>query len=218
MNKLTTIGECEVCDKPNMEVFKTKGNINMCAECKADDDKIVLQSKSVNAIMDDVAKVDTSIQVKQDIFNAATVPAISVKAAIDNDDTIPADQKEYRFTQYCHEQYMKFAAVAFDKHAEYVAAENEKRAWQVQTQTSAGKLRAEYREHFKNLNINYTPATVKTVKPSVRKPKQKSSVKEIKEASRKYGVDYSAVTMMVLKRNLDADTAAKELATLLGKL
>lgn len=218
VTNLKAIGQCEVCDKPDVEVINTMGNIKMCADCKAEDDKVVLQTKAVTKIIEDSIKVDTSIQIKTDLFNAATVAAVELKAAIDNNPSIPADQKDYEFTKLCFQRFEHFSKVAFDKHAEYVAAENEKRAWQVQTQTSAGKLRAEFREKFKNFDINYQPAVVKTPKPKEAKPKAKSNIKEVKAAASKYGVDASAVQMMVLKRNLDAETAAKELATLLGKI
>ncbi len=214
------IGQCEVCDKENIEVVNTPGNIEMCAQCKADDDKIREQTKSVDMIINQSKEINSHIELKQDIFNAATVPVIQVKAAIDADESIPADQKEYKFTQYCYEQFLHMQKVAFDKKQEYEAAENEKRMWQAQAQSAAGKLRMELREHFKNLNMNYNPSPAKVVKPATPgKPKvKKPSAKECREAAIKYNIAAMApqVQMMTITRNLSAEDAAKELASLMA--
>ncbi len=211
-------GDCEVCDKPGVDVWPTPGNIDMCADCKAEDDAIRSKASTVGNIIEHSVKVDTSIEVKSDLFNAATVAAVELKAAIENDESIPADQKEFKYAQMCYDRFLHFQKVAFEKHQEYIAVENEKRAWQVQTQTIAGKLRSEYRDHFKNLNVNYAPTPVKAIKEvaKTRKPKTAAKVSESREAAAKYKVDSTLVHMMVTKRNMSAEDAAKELSLIPG--
>lgn len=211
-------GECECCDKVDVTVYVTTGNIRMCSDCKEKQDAAVQQAASVNTMIVASRSIDANIQIKTDIFQAATVAAVELKGAIDADEAIPADQKNYIMAQESLKRYQNLQKVIFEERQALLVKENELRMWQTQVQNFAGKLRAEQKEQFRNFDINYQPQTPKSVKPAKAKSvKVTAKAADIIEAAAKYNVPSSAVAMVANARNLTAEGAAKYLAETLGK-
>jgi hypothetical protein len=221
INRKKQIADCEVCDKTNVEVTMAQpGNILMCDTCLADNDAAVAASKVVNRIVEESRKVDSTIQMKADIFMAKTVPITQLKAAIDHDENIPTDQKQYVFVKQLDEHIKILKRAAFDKRTELNDIETELRAYQVNAQDAAGRLRADLRAQFKELDINYEPVTI-TKKQKTTKPvtaAKKFDKKALYEACKKYGVPAHAVQMMVTSKNMPIEAAAKKLAEQMGLL
>jgi hypothetical protein len=220
-SKTARIGDCEVCDATNIVVIIAHGNILMCESCKTNDDALTTKNKEIKQIVQSSNQVDESIQIKTDLFNAGTVAAIELRGAIDADDTIPADQKDYAYAKLCLIRFQHFQKVVFEQRQELLARENEMRAWQVQTQTAAGKLRSEYRDQFRSVDVSYQPAVVKVVKPASstgKTGKKKFNKQELFDAAKKFNVPADGVRMVMVSRNMTASTAAEFLARQMGLL
>lgn len=209
-----TKGDCECCDSTAVDVTLQHGNMWMCATCSE-------KEKVATKLIEESKVIDSSIQVKADIYNAKTVAAIELRGAIEADSTIPADQKEYVYAKMCYDRYKHIQEVIFNQRKELIANENEMRMWQVNVQTTASKLRTEQREQFKTLDSSYQPVPQKTPKSRpIRTPKAVQR-EEIHEAARKYGIPqlHNAIKMMVQTRaGMSADGAARDLAQKLGLL
>jgi hypothetical protein len=206
-------GDCECCDSVAVDVTLQHGNMWMCAACSTKEQvatQLIEQSKTI----------DSAIVVKADIYNAKTVAAIELRGAIEADSSIPDDQKEYAYAKACFTRFQNMQKVIFDKRQELLDNENELRMWQVNVQTTAGKLRAEYREQFKMLDVSYQPVSItkknKSVKPvKAGKAFDKAAVFEF---AKKYDVPASGIQSIVISRNMSPENAAKELAKIMGKL
>lgn len=214
--KPIAIGECDACPKLEVDLFEMSGSkMRLCLTCYQAEVKAVEDSKWINSTLQTAKAVDNSIQLKADIYNAATVSFVELKAAIDNDETIPAERKVESFMKAVQERIAKYNEVIFN-------TRNELQSWSQNTQEFIGKLRAEEREKYKKFNITYTPTPVtkaaikgKSAK-SPKAPSTKFNLAEAKAAAAKYGVDVVGVQSIVLSRNVSYETAAKQLADILG--
>ena len=162
--KASKIGECETCSKTDTKVIEQYPRMWMCEECVEKEEaaeKIRMspenQAKRVeqhntmaraNSILERSKVIDMSIQVKADVFNAATVPAVELKQAIINDPEVPLDKKDIVYADTCVERYLGLKEAIFGKREELLQMENEMRMWQIQARQHAAKLSAELREKF----------------------------------------------------------------------
>ena len=214
-------GDCEVCDATGIPVHLMHHSIWMCVPCKDTETQVIQSNEEIESVLKQSKKVDESIQLKTDIFVVKTIPAMELHASILQDESIPESEKEYAFTKACYERFLHMQSVVFAKRQEISEAENELRMWQVNVQTTAAKLRSDRRDEFKKLDVNYTPAKVKS--PAKVKAAASGSSKKTKfdrvacnEAAIKYGVPSAQVQSIVVSKNLGYDDAAKHLAGLLG--
>jgi hypothetical protein len=209
------IGTCEDCEAANVPVWKTRGNILMCADCKAKDDAVAIMHEEAvagNKLLQQLRSVDNQSELKADIFNANTVAIVELKGAIWADVNIPEARKQYVYTQELARHFEHQQKVVFDKRAELTAEESIARRWQTAAQEAAGKLTAVEREHFKKLNMAYQPS-VKTVKPAKSagtKVTKNYKGNELREACAKYNVPAPIIQLMVIQRGITAEMAAKE--------
>jgi hypothetical protein len=215
-NKAVRIGDCEVCDKVNIEITVEHGNITMCANCAADEKAAVSKSQAAQSIITASAKIDESIQIKTDIFVTKTTALVELRGAIEADDTIPADKKEYTYAKICLERFQHLQKVVFEQRKELLEKENEMRLWQVNAQEAAGKLRAEARAEFKALDISYQPITPATPKPKAGKSPATYKKEELVTAAKKHNVPADVVRMTMISKNLTAENAAKYVADLMA--
>lgn len=207
-----TIGECEVCDvpQPNTEVWLISGNIWACAAHKLENDAILASSRTVETIR----QIDSQVTVKTDVMLAATVPAIELRAAIEADESIPADQKEFAYAKETYARMQHFQKVVFELRKETLANDEQATAWQREVQRTVGTLRAEHREHFKSLDMNYqpAPATKTTISKAAKDKTPKKFDKDaVFNAAKKYGVAAADVQMRVVGSNMKPENAAKAL-------
>lgn len=215
-----TIGDCECCDKVNVEVWTSSRNMTQCADCKAADEQVEARSREAAKLIQDSRQIDSAITLKTDIFLSKTVAAVELKAAIDNDDSIPAAEKNHAYARECMVRFLKLRDVILPAdRAAITEKENEMRMWQVNVQTMAGKLRADQRAQFREVDFNYQPAPItkrqKTTKP-VKTPKFDKVA--LFEAAKKYGVPANNVQSIITSKGMTAENAAKYLAELMGLL
>lgn len=151
--------ECDFCEYVGV-VTTTRANELACPDCRA---KIELGTLNpVNNATVAVAKeVDARIQVRTDLFNAATVAIIDLKKSIDTDESIV--NKPYVLAQTLMERFTHFKQVIFAANETIVDASNNQKAIQVYLNQLANQLRTEEREKLKIADINYQPTSVKPI-------------------------------------------------------
>jgi hypothetical protein len=203
-------GDCDVCERTDVSITLHHGNIWFCEPCWTDEEKKL--TANAKELIEQSHKIDEAVQVKSDLFNAATIPAMELRAAIQQNSEIPDDQKEYAFAKESMRRFELERDAVFSQRKELLERENVMKMWQITTQTAAGKLRAELREQFKALNVNYQPPASKITKPGPVKTGKKLQKEEIYAALKKYELDSvfaPAIQTMVLAKNLTPDQAAR---------
>ena len=209
-----TSGDCEFCQRVEVELFSQHGDL-MCAECIALE-AVVSQAKQT---IPNSRKVDSTLELKQDLFNAGTVSFIELQAAIENNPEIPADKKNYALVSEIDVRIQKLDEVIFAEEAALIAKKNERHALLINAQNLAAKLHDEERAKFRRYDVTYKPVTPKSPKSPKPVTGKSFEKKLIKEAAEKYKVPMSGVQSIVVSRNgITPDAAAKELAKILGLL
>lgn len=217
--KPIAVGECDACPKIGTDLFEVVGSkMRLCATCYQAEVKAIADSKVIAATLQTAKVVDNSIQLKADIYNAATVSFIELKTAVDNDASIPAEKKTEAFMRAVQERITHLNDVIFN-------TRNELQSWSQNTQEFIGKLRAEEREKYKKFNVTYTPAPVtkaaikgtRTKKSdSGKAPSVKFNLAEAKVAAAKYNVPLVGIQMLATQKNLTAEEAAKQMAAIMS--
>lgn len=221
-----TYGECEVCDRVHTEENPVKitchyGNMWFCDVCWEKESvatKDLVKTNEVQSVvtnaLQQAARIDNSVEVRTDVFNANTVAIISLKAEIDNNPEIT--NKPYVLATELVARFEKFKSVIFEHNEKIVEANNAQRAIQVYLNQMANTLRSEEREKLKIADINYKPTVVKPLKPkSIGTTGTKKSTKLNKDELRKYaselGIPEFTLQMLVVSKGITVETAANML-------
>jgi hypothetical protein len=174
---------------------------------------------AINDLVADSLKINQSIQLSTDIFNAKTVALVDIMRAIDADDSIA--NKPFSKTEYSVNRIKHLVKVIFDLKNQVTEAENEIRANQVNVNMMVNSLRTEERERLKLQDINYQPATPKTPKTKSSGTKQakkgsKIDMNEVNKWAGKIGMPAQLIHMRMLSKNMNAEAAARTFATETG--
>lgn len=215
------VGDCECCTRTNIALTLENRNMWMCEFCVADEKAITTKIGEANVILEQSRVIDSSIQIKPEIFVSKTVAIVELQAAITHDANIPDALKDSAYAKACNERYLALKEIVFAKRAELNEIEQDMRAWQVNAQAAAGKLHSSEREKYRHLDVNYNPATpIKKIKKvSETKPKSNSSYNrgEVMAAASKYDVPFDGIRNIQLSKNMTADAAGAYLAGLMKK-
>ncbi len=186
MNK--HIGDCEVCEKKDVEVIVKYGNMKFCDDCwaleaeavkvnQANAQQRVDDSRALqNSALEASRAIDANIQIRTDLFNAATVSIMDLKKTIDEDASIT--NKPYALASELMTRFEHFKQVVFELNQQLVDAGNNQKAIQIYLNNMANTLRAEEREKLKIQDLSYQPKPVK--QPTVRKLSTTSTTKKVK--------------------------------------
>lgn len=223
------IGVCEMCPgNEQVDLFKAPGSVfQLCAKHYQEEVSAIESSKVINTVVAESLKKIGNTQLKADIYNAATTSFVELYAAIQNDETIPADKKNDVLVQTAGKYITGFTEAIFSLHEQKVAKENEREGWRQATVDFIAKLRAEEREKYSKFNVTYCPPVVtkKAIKGSSKgapktnaskTPKVVVKMHDLKIAAIKYGVPMSTLQGLCDLRNIDVDTAGKMLSQALG--
>lgn len=207
------IGECETCEQTLVNLELQHGDW-MCQTCRDKERAVTENNRSLNVILDNSRKIDDSVQLNQDMFNAKTVAAIELKAAIWSDESIPVEEKEHTFAKECERRMLHFQQVSDNHKQMSIDAGNEAKMWKATAQSSVGRLHEKYRDQFKSLDVNYQPV-VKTVKPKpvkapTTKPRSRKFDSSVYELARKNDIDPSFLQFVRTAQNLPSYEAAVE--------
>ena len=223
MNQTPTVtrktGDCEGCDKHDtiVRLFHGKNQwlCDSCAEAEIERQVNSVRARQmelnpVETVLREAAKVDSTVQVRTDLFNAATVAINTLKAAIDADETIT--NKPYALAEQLKARFLHFRDVVFEMNQKIVEAGNQQKAIQIYLNQLANSLREEERSKLKLTDISYKPSTPKavTVKP-VKTAKVKIDKVELRKWAGELGVSEFTLQMIVVQKNITVEAAARML-------
>jgi hypothetical protein len=208
-------GECEACDKTDVEITVHYGSMWFCADCWESEVKHkeanIVEVQQVNTlhkvehnVLEASRVLDSAVNVRQDIFNAATIAIVDIEKAIDDDASIT--NKPYAKSEMIMERWRHFQEVGIKQREALLETENIIKAHQVRMLGMANTLRAEEREKLKISDINYNPSKVKSIKTvksistkgTTKKPK--ISKEEIRKVASELGMSEFTVTMIVTQK------------------
>jgi hypothetical protein len=209
---------CDCC--PNIGPVELRyGTMLMCSSCWLKEQQLQLANNtpakqaervdSLNAAIEASRAQDASIQVRTDIFNAATVAIAELKAAIDHDPAIT--NKPFHLASELTTRFNHFTSVIHSKNQEIIDAANQQKAIQVYLNNMANTLRQEEREKLKLSDINYKPAgpkiarTPKAVKVNSTKKLDKA---EVRKFAAELGIPEYTIQMLCVSKNMTPEQAA----------
>lgn len=212
---------CDCC--PNIGPVEIRyGNMLMCADCwnkeqqlHADAMKPENQQARIDAMnraMEASRKVDASITVRSDLFNAATTAIVDLKKLIDENESIT--NKPYALAEALTERFSHFKKVVFDANEQIIEATNNQKAIQIYLNTLANQLRAEEREKLKIADINYQPKSPKPVKPVTGIKTRKSGkldTAELQKYAKELQVSEFTLRMLCVSQGITVEMAANKL-------
>jgi hypothetical protein len=213
---------CDCC--PNKGPVEIRyGNMLMCKACwdkeqalHAENMKPENQQARVDAMNQAITesrKLDASVEVRSDLFNAATVSIVELKKLIDENPAIT--NKPYALAETLTERFSHFKKVIFDANEQIINATNNQKAIQVYLNNLANSLRAEEREKLKLQDINYKPGAVKPVKTvtavKTRKASTKLDKKELDKYAKELGVSAFTLQMLCVSQGITPEQAANKL-------
>jgi DNA integrity scanning protein DisA with diadenylate cyclase activity len=154
-----------------------------------------------------IREIDESVQIKTDIFNAATIAINELKATIDADSTI--ENKPFALATELMTRFTHFKNVVFEMNQKIVEAGNQQKAIQIYLNQLANSLRAEERAKLKIADINYKPTAPKTttVKP-IKTASKKLDKVELRKYASELGVSEFTLQMIVVSKGLSVEDAA----------
>lgn len=212
-------GKCEVCDTES-ELSLHYGNMWFCPKCwqrelqaTAENFTPAKQEERVNAVNDAVKeaqKIDTTINVRTDLFNAATTSILELKAAIDVDEAVV--NKPYELAKVLMERFEHFKQVVFEMNEKIAEAGNQQKAIQIYLNTLANQLRAEERLKLGVADISYRPTPIKPKVRKVTTSQTKKSTKldkaELRKVAAELGLPEYSLQMVVVQKGISIQEAA----------
>jgi hypothetical protein len=172
------------------------------------------QQKRIDAMyaaMDASRQTDSKVEVREDLFNAATVAIVDLKKIIDENPVIT--NKPYALAEELRNRFETFKKAIFVANEKIIEATNHQKAIQVYLNNLANQLRQEEREKLKLADINYKPGLVKPIKtasaPKIRKPKFDKA--ELAKYAKELGVSEFTLQMVCVAKGIPVETAANQL-------
>lgn len=209
---------CDCC--PNVGTVELRyGTMLMCPDCWTKEQAAQLANTtpeaqqgrvdSLNAAIEASRAQDNTVEVRTDIFNAATVAIAELKLAIDADPAIT--NKPFTLAQELSTRFEHFKAVIFAKNQEIIEAANQQKAIQVYLNNMANTLRQEEREKLKLADINYKPSAPKiarTPKPVKVNTAKKLDKGEVRKYAAELGIPEYTIQMLCVSKNMTPEQAA----------
>lgn len=211
--------ECECC--PNIGPVSEYMSMLMCIDCiekekslqNANTNQVSVTNRinQMNEFLASSRKIDESIQIRTDLFNAATTSIIELKSVIESDESIT--NKPYALAEELTRRFTHFKQIVFEKTQEIIEAGNQQKAIQIYLNELSNKLRAEEREKLKIADINYKPESIKSIKTKSIKTNgtKKLDKVELKKYAMELGVSEFTLQMLVISKGITVETAANML-------
>lgn len=197
-----SIGPCDVLGKlllcincMNKEIDTNTSLRNL----RANNENMLNSSK----LLEFSKKIENSINLKTDIFNAEMVSLADISTALIHDVSILPDQKNYTLAKIVMERIDKFQSVIFEKREELEELENKQKADQIYLNNLALKLLNTERESLKLNSPNYNPIPAKVVKVKEKAIVIHREDKNIHAFAKMMGLPFEHAKRLYLQR-LDA--------------
>lgn len=191
---------CDNCGCSGEMNLTSNGDL-LCPECDFKDLKPRTTEELNNRALEvrrRFNEIDSQIKISTDIFNAKTVAIHELKKVIDDDPTIPAEQKYFTLAKHIESRFNNLTEIIFSQRQIILEAENEQRAIQTYYNEHAKKLRAEEREQIRLKDVTYKPLEVKPVKTPKAPTTKKVDINAVKEACVKAGMPEAMIVIMTL--------------------
>jgi len=240
-------GECEAGNsesscfgRTDVKITCHYGNMWFCDECWDKEIKTSQehmspenQAKRVDAYRSSVESkviqasrvIDSSIRVKSDIFNAATIAIVNIKKSIDENPEVT--NKPYALAEELMKRFGHFTKVIFDGNQQISeiakqisAAGTNQQAIQIYLNQMANQLRAEEREKLRIADINYKPQPVTKVakiKTSGTARKGKLDIKELQKYAKDVGVELFTLQMFCVQKGVTPEMGANMLRRIIAE-
>lgn len=151
-------------------------------------------------------KIDESIHLSTDIFNAKTVAFTDLRDAINADESISADDKHFELARLCKERIAHFQKVIFDLDKAKIEAYSEQKSWHLQLNDLANRLRTDERERLRISDITYDVKMPKVVTPRTIKMSQNKATKaEIRALSVELKIPEFTLQLVATSKNWTAE-------------
>lgn len=203
--------ECDFCDTIEIKTevdgkivsnLITRESDIICQPCLDKEKSVSSAPININEVLTKARDIDNRVQVRTDLFNAATVSIVELKKAIDSDDKI--QNKPFALASTLTERFNHYKQVIFELNEKVVEASNQQKAIQIYLNNLANSLRAEEREKLKLQDINYKPRDIKMpVTPKAIKMSNKRLDKvELRKYASLLGIAEFTLQMIVIQKNL----------------
>ena len=228
-------GDCEASHFDGLgldvTITLTPSNIWLCKECLVkENETIALNKHAATSTLEVSRKIDAQIELKPDVFNAATIPFIELQAAILADESIPADRKNAALIEECDTRIKHLTEVIFAEEAALMEKRNLRNALHVNAREVLTRLQATEREKYRHLEsgVNYKPVVAakpkkvtKVTTPTVKArtsaaPAKKFNKQDVMYYAAVYKVSPVQVQSIVVNKGLSEEDAAKYVAQSLG--
>ena len=120
----TTKGECEFCGSMDVKLIQVRQKDMMCRDCSAKE--LAVQIPSFNQLIETSTETGIAeIVLDKDVLNAKTTAFVELQAAIDHDETIPAEDKRKILADEVALRYSTLDKAIFEKENESTAPHEE---------------------------------------------------------------------------------------------
>lgn len=225
----TDEAECESCGNVG-PVDVRYGNMLLCATCWSKELELknqpieptgnVTNEQAFNIqsqMLQESRSIDTSLEMRSDIFNAETTAIIDIKKTIGEDNSIT--NKPYKLAEMLMERLTHFRKIGFELSEQVVANGNQQRAIQQYLNTMSNELRQEEREKLKLQDINYNPGKIRAIKPktiSTKEPKKKLDKSLLKKYAIELGISEFTLHTVAIGKGGDVEAAYQMIKTSLA--
>jgi len=213
-------GTCECCPAyDHLVTFKT---LKMCPDCYEKEKSLTAELEKpenvaerirvANEAVEKARAIDNSVETRSDIFNAATVAIVELKAAIEANPEI--ENKQFALAEELKRRFEHHKSVIFEANQKIIESTNNQKAIQTYLNTLANQLRAEERQKLQLQDLNYKPNPVKTPTPkktTTTGTRGKSAAKttEIRKVAAELGVSEFMIATVCIQRGVDPITAGQ---------
>jgi len=205
ISNLKLIGDSKVCPECEKKGIHTANERQKQASMNMDKLDAPID---INDVLRQSRDIDASIQVRTDLFNAATIPIIELKKSIDSDETIT--NKPFALANELMNRLNHFKELVFELNEKVMNAQNNQRAIQTYLNQMSNQLRQEEREKLKIQDINYKPGPIKTVTPkAIKLAKPRLDKKELRKYAAELGVAEFTLQMLVVSKGITVEKAAE---------
>lgn len=203
--------ECDHCDYVGRGVELDANGDLACPKCinlvvRKEIINTSIGAISINDVLRKSREIDQTVQLTSDIFNLETVAITDIIKSVRADDSI--SNKPNTIASILWERINHFQKVIFERSEQNKNDNTRQRAYQVELNKIANELRAEEREKYRLIDINYKPRPpkeeVKVKKISVKKKIDKV---ELREAAKELGIGEFAIQALCVARNITVEDA-----------
>jgi hypothetical protein len=184
------IGECNVID-----------NILMCESCEREHllaTKEVIETKIADAqsVIAEAKKIDSTIRYNGDFFNAKTIAIAEIKETIWKDDSIPKEEKQFKFQSVIAARYENLKQVIFKLDEQKHDATVEQLAITKTLRDLGTELRDEIRAKIKEVDSTYVPVKIK---PKIKAAKKTPMDRMIEALALMKNISHDEAAILIKK-------------------